>query len=347
MKQRKKQLLGLLGLVAVMVMTAFAWTLPTHAKSESADITVRMTINGPGRSLTIVSPQDGDTAVLQSNGDASIVVKTMQENINKIEYNMVCTNSAGTQFTASAESIINESAGEDQVTLTLPEKPSDSDCTIEARGYNEIGGEVARDTVDIYFREMIVHFTGYYDKYGNPQVYVEVTEAVDKSNLQVYDKNGKPIFKNPIVLGESGDYSFTDRTDGINSGNKYTYLFLPMAQNNAPKGNYELISEAYDGDKIVSLNDNPFYYGAEEDAGKKPTTEPKPGDGTYPSNDLPQNNLNKKPNDGSDVAGLPNAGSILKDLNISRADFILTGVVVFAAVSGFALYLIFRKRHQA
>jgi len=312
MKQKKKQLLGVLGLVAVMVMTAIAYALPTYAVStDSAETTVQLTVTGPGYSLTIMSPQDNETiAVNSNNGNISLVAKTNQEHLSKIHYSMVCVDDSGVQSQAEVESNITETTGSDEATLTVPANAGNSDCTLSARGFNDRGAEVASDQVAFSFRAMSVKFTGEYDEFGNPKVYLTFANGVDRIVLQVHDKQGRPIFVNSN--GDSEAIEITkDRFEVLENGNFGYSLYLPMSKYNAPAGSYDLVSVAYaDDGSVVSMNVNDFYY--------------DPG-----------------------AAGVPSAGSIVKDLNISRTDFILTGIVMFAAVSGFALYLIFRKRRQA
>ncbi len=309
MKQRKKQLLGVLGLVAVMVMTAVAYALPTYA--ESADTTVQVTVNGPGRSITIMSPQDGETiAVNASDGHISLNAKVNQEQVRKIQYLMVCTNEAGVESKAEAESLITELSGSDEVTLTVPASAGNSDCTLKAHGFDDNGIEIASDQVSFSFRAMSVVFTGKYDEFGNPEVLLTMAGSVDHVVLQVHDKKGNPIFVSKDGTSEAIEIT-KDKFTVLDNGNLSYSLFLPMNKYDAPSGSYDLVSVAYNADgSISSMNVNDFYYDRE-------------------------------------AAGVPSAGSVMKDLNISRADFVLTSLVIFTAVSGFALYLIFRKRFQA
>lgn len=312
MKQRKKQLLGVLGLIGVMIMTAIAYALPTYAvSSDSAETTVRLTVIGPGHSLTIMSPQDGETiAVNTANGNVVLIAKANQEHLSKIHYLMTCVDDAGNQTKAEAESNITEATGSDEATLTMPASASNSDCTLKARGFDDKGAEVASDQVNFSFRAMSVAFTGKYDEFGNPEVMLIVTNGVDHVVLQVHDKQGNPIFVN--ANGDSEAIEITnDKFTVLDNGNLSYTMYLPMNKYHAPVGSYDLVSVAYGNDgSVMSMNVNDFYY--------------DPG-----------------------AAGVPSTGSIIKDLNISRADFILTGMVMFTAVSGFALYLIFRKRRQA
>lgn len=311
MKQRKKQLLGVLGLIAVMVMTAIAYALPTYAISESTETTVRLTVTGPGHSLSILSPSDGETiAINTKDGNINLTAKTSQEHLSKIKYLMVCMDESGKESRAEVESTITEATGNDEATLVMPASVGNSDCTLNARGFDDKGAEVASDEVSFSFRAMSVVFTGKYDENGNPEVRLEMTGNVDHVMLQVHDKKGNPIF-----VGKDGSSEAIEVTKDmftmLDNGNMSYTLYLPMSKYHAPTGSYDLVSVAYGNDgSVISMNVNDFYY--------------DPG-----------------------AAGVPSAGSIVKDLNISRSDFILTGIVMFAAISGFALFLIFRKRRQA
>lgn len=46
------------------------------------------------------------------------------------------------------------------------------------------------------------------------------------------------------------------------------------------------------------------------------------------------------------IVETPGTGSIFKDLNLSRSDYLVTGLVAFGAVAGFAVYLVFRKSRR-
>ena len=84
---------------------------------------------------------------------------------------------------------------------------------------------------------------------------------------------------------------------------------LPMSDYDAPEGEYTGHVVTYDqNDDVLGQYTFTFYY--------KPT--PK----------------------------LPNTGSVFANLNIARADYIITGLIFFGLVAGFAIYLIGRRSHR-
>lgn len=312
--KKRKQLLGILGLIAVFAMTAIAYSLPTYAESvESAtgETTIQVTVTGPGYSLTILSPQDGETiAANATNGNISLTAKTSQAHLSKVQYLMTCVDENGAQSSAEVVSDVTEATGNNEAVLSIPARTGNNDCTLVTRGLDSKGAEVTTDQVSFSFRAMSVTFTGKYDEFGNPEVSVITTSDTDHVVLQVYDKQGNPIFVNKNGNQEPIDIT-KDMFTVLDNGNLSYTMYLPMNKYQAPTGSYDLVSVAYKDDgSVSSMNVNDFYY--------------DPG-----------------------AAGVPSAGSVIKDLNISRADFIVTGLIMFAAMSGFALFLIFRKRKQA
>ena len=87
---------------------------------------------------------------------------------------------------------------------------------------------------------------------------------------------------------------------------------LPFKEYGVPEGDYRAVVVTYDeNDVILSIDTVPFTYKLR---------------GNTPE--------------------VPNTGSMLENLNISRLDYLLTGLIAFGAVAGFAIYLICRKNRR-
>lgn len=88
---------------------------------------------------------------------------------------------------------------------------------------------------------------------------------------------------------------------------------LPFAENEAANGKYTTVVVAYNakGNIISMVNLDTEY--------------------TFINPDLPET---------------PNTGFTIGDLNISKVDYLITGLIVFGVVAGFALYLVYRKSRR-
>lgn len=316
MRKRKKQLLGILGLIAVFVMTAIAYALPTpdaYAESSVSDsVKVKVTIPESESRLSIISPKNGDVLTSQTNGNNLVDVKIDHQQVYKVKLNTTCRNEAGdvTANVNSESDTSNNPSGELDVTADLGKLSGVNYCRLTATGLDKNGNDAIQDIVEFTFRSVSVDIDDKTDENGNPITNIVISDDVVKVMVQVFDKQGNPIFVNKDGTDEP-IWIPVDKFFPIGDGNLSLSLSLPMKEYGAPAGWYDLVVVGYDSkDAVVSMNVTEFYYGDE-------------------------------------TADVPNAGSIFKDLNISHADYIITGLVVFGLVSGFAIFLIIRnKRHN-
>lgn len=137
-------------------------------------------------------------------------------------------------------------------------------------------------------------------------------DITDHAILNVYDDEGNliPELSNiPVTIGE------------------YTTV-LPFADNNMEKGFYRVEIVTYDkDDNELGRDIDRFYYNL-----SKVTPGPEPG---------PEPEPQPKPDD-DDVPEVPDTG-LFTNLNISRADYVTTGLLVFFASAVFALIYIAKK----
>lgn len=168
------------------------------------------------------------------------------------------------------------------------------------------GVAVAPDSVKFEYRAASLTSDGETDKNENPIVNISVNGTVERGEIQVYDAAGKPMFVN--AEGKEEPVTFTR---GDIDANGHLKLMLPFKKYGLKPGTYTVFMTAYNrnGD-TVSMNTVEIKY-------------------------APKN------------IDVPDAGSLIfGNLNISRIDYLLTGIIAFGAVAGFAIYLIYRKNRR-
>lgn len=115
---------------------------------------------------------------------------------------------------------------------------------------------------------------------------------------------------NPIFVDKDGKEEpiILDRSDIGEDGK--ILVPLPFEKYGVEPGNYTVVSVAYDKDgQVISMSTSDVKY---------------------------------TPN----TPDTPNSGFTIGDLNISRVDYLVTGLIVFGTVAGFAIYLVCRKSRR-
>lgn len=168
-------------------------------------------------------------------------------------------------------------------------------------------GATLDDAITISYRAVSVISKGETAENNDPIIHIKANNAVHKLQIQAYTQNGaEPVFVN--ANGEQ-EAMILGRDALDENGN--VMVTLPFAKYNAKAGTYDVVVVAYDENgKIVSMNHVEIKYS------------PK-------------------------APEVPGTGSMLLDnLNISHMDYLLTGLIAFGAVAGFAVYLVFRKNRR-
>lgn len=336
MRKTKKQLLGLVCLAAVALMTAFAISLPapdaaaeeepaTGANNTQVQVTV---FSDAASSGYIQSPRSGETVT-----NYKVPVTLMYTRANKIvvDYNY-CGQTGQKTIDIDAEHF---EAGIETFELDLgrysylDQEDNTYACkvTMTATFYGN-NGTTNVDSVTFNYRAMSAWLGKTNPENGNPTVEMQVDDSVSNISISVYNKKGDPLFVNkdgegvPLVIKradvdpETGEVEVVLPNGEVTTAyvdlknNELISIELPFEEFHASEGPYTivLVASREDGE-IVSINQLPFDY--------KPVT-----------------------------PDLPAAGSIFGDLNISRADYLVTGLIAFSVVAGFAMLLIFRRNHR-
>lgn len=301
MQKSKKHIFGLVGLTVVGAMLAAAIALPSPgASAAETDVNVTVRVGEASLSVAFISPQDG--AVL-TNPD--LEVSSSYSKATKIDYFLNYTNKDGQDVRVPVGSFTpTDEDGVHNFRLDLRQYAGNNNFRLSTIAYGATGDQ-REDTVSFQYRVMNATYEGV-DGKGDPQIKAEVSTDVDKVQIQVYDKDGNPIFadedgaEHPIILTR----------DQIDADGR-VLITLPFAEYGVEPGDYTTVLVSYDAnDNIISINTVDFAYVL-------------PG-----------------------TPDVPDTGVFIGDLNISRFDYILTGLIAFGAVAGMAIYLICRRNRH-
>lgn len=316
MQKTKKQLLGFAGLVIIAAMTLVACAIPSPdaaalGEAEYADeseepidvetnVDVKVVVNEGVARVSFITPTNDSVTT-----DAIIPVSFSYEEVNRVELYLTYQDENGaTQRVNLEEFAPTEAAGTHTFNLDVS-RYGYRDFQLHAVAYGN-NGATRDDTVAFSYKAVSSSVEEKPSENGDPVIGIEVTDDVERIEVQIYDEKGNPMFidkdgkKTPLII---------DRKD-IDANGKLR-ISLPFEEYGIAPGNYTGVITAYGkDDNIISMNTFEIKY-----APATPET--------------------------------PNTGSTLfKDLNISRLDYILTGLLAFGVVAGFALYLFFRKERR-
>lgn len=324
MQKTKKQLLGLAGLAIVAVMTAVAVAIPAPdaaAADDGGGVQLNVRVGESNTNVSFISPVDGF-----KTANSNLAVSVNYSQAATVEYTLQLVDANGDP--------INDASGNPQIKTFGPYSDLDGtgthQLTIDLKtngfgfGYYKLTSKatgnsgIKEDTTKFYYGAMIVTNTGTTDAAGDPYFDIEIGENVNKVQVQVFDGD-KPLFVNgdgqtPLILNRN---QFDASTGKI-------HVALPFARYDIPAGQYTVVSIAYDSNDADIVTD------------RQTITYTKGGSTPVDPNDP------NKPVD-PNTPDTPNTGAILDNLNISRLDYLLTGLIAFGAVAGFAIYLICRR----
>lgn len=311
MKKTRKRIFGLIGLLVVGAMTAVAINLPSPdaaaIETDSVDVEVRVNVGEAGFYATLGEPRDGEIVT-----SPQLEVVTNYSASSQIDYYLYYTDSSGQEHKVPIGRFNpTDSAGVHTFMLNLDNYAGFSNYQLESVATGS-SGATREDRVGFVYQAINAVFTGTSESAG-PIFEVNVNGSVEKVQVQVYDKNGKPIFvdadgtEHPIIV----DRAQFDKDQLL--------LTLPFTKYGITDGEYAAVFVAYNAnDDIIGVDTVDFTYKINSDGS----------------------------NSGSaDTPDVPDTGMSGNALNISRSDFIISGIILFGLVSSFAVYLIVRKKH--
>lgn len=313
MQKRKKQLLGLSGLAVVGVMTAIALSLPAAAYENVMDAKPLDATGGQSTTVTVNVTENGLGIRIASPKNNENVVP--DEN-GEVPFTLITSNAQSIQPILSyvdaqgrkVEKKLPVIYPNGQVTVNgkLVLLIAETEYTFRVIATGADGTTI-EDSIKFTYRAVRVESKGETAENNDPIIHIYANSAVNKMQVQVYyPGDSKPLFVNSEGKEEP---IILDREDLDENG--YAMLTLPFAKYKAPAGTYDVVVVAYGEDgKVVSMNRVEVKYS------------PK-------------------------APEVPGTGSMLLDnLNISHMDYLLTGLIAFGAVAGFAVYLVFRKNRR-
>lgn len=306
MQIAKKQLLGFGGLALVVGLTAFATTLPADAISTGGNVQVQVQVYGTNTDTVINSPLDGDVY-----NQPEITFSETHSHAYGVTYTLEKLNSDGS--VAKSWDLGHAVTGEDV--------NGNTEFAINLDDYDGTGVYVIRSVAGTKYgstKEDEVRFT--YAAISADQDDVSTsgtvtsfrvyyTAGVKSLTYQLKNSNGETI---------SGVYK-VDTASPATGG--YADLSIDFADLNLETGTYTIYIVGYEetnaeGD-VIGTAAVTFKYTKSAPVGP----------------------------DEPDAPNVPDTGSLLSALNISRADFLITGLIAFVAISVAALFVI-KKAHK-
>lgn len=316
MQKTKKQLLGFAGLAAVGIMTAVAYAMPAAAAEEvppsaDGDVNISVTILRGRATGYLINPADKST--IMKGGDITYAY----EEVSKVEVKVERLTNDGYKEVFSEEYPYDPTThGTNSVPMS--EIPgfgeSEADYKVTLEFYDAQGQYANEDTSTFKYRFMKADIAKQPATNGDPILNVDINDAIDSVRVYIY-RGAEPL------VDKDGKQVYVDLTrDDIDPTTGRITTVLPFAENDANDGSYAIVVEAYEGTpsegRLLSM--------VTLDTDYKLI---KPADPNLPETP-------------------PNTGFVIGDLNISRIDYLITGLIVFGMVAGFALYLVHRKSRR-
>ena len=306
MQISKKHLFGIGGLAAVAAITAYASTMPTPeagaVSSVSGQVRVSVNVYGEEPEVRITTIKDGDVFV-----DSNITIGAIYTVAESLEYRL-CKN-----YGTPNEYCADLGADGTYIPGTTPESGErafdfdlDSDPNLGFGDYvltviNHAGSGEVEDAVSFKYVPLKITTVGTAEN-GDPIVEVEYSSKVDSFDLQAKDKDGNPLFDEPINV----------KVDNPGTGGT-KQVTLPFASYGAASGDYIISAQGRGTDGAI-LFDQLAYTNV-----------------AYRAPDAPE---------------VPKTGGLFKNLNITKSDYIITGVIVFAIATALAVRTLKKRSNR-
>ena len=312
MQKTTKKLLGLVGLALVVLLTIFAYFLPSegvYADTVVGTDTLRVTVISEYPSIKIDSP---DTDYLTTSPILDLTFT--YENAAYVDFTATYTDGDGNttvvtlpRFNPSSETLDPElgyGSGTASTTINLRNSGLEyGHYIIEAVSGSPIG-ESAGDSIEYDYAPAMLEEIATDENTNDPIVEVTYDSNIARIEIMPIDENGNPLLDEPVIIeivpDENGNYPAGVET-----------AVLPFTNNGLEGGVYNILVNSYDanGELIYSPRD---IYPA-----------------SYEQPIAPE---------------APNTGSFFGKLNIAESDYVITIAIVFAAAAAIAFRMITRKK---
>ncbi|MBR3329077.1 hypothetical protein IKG29_00910 [Candidatus Saccharibacteria bacterium] len=296
MKKTQKKAFGLLGLLLVVAVTIFAAIIPEPEASAVSSVTdtVEVRVVGNGPHVEFTNPEDGSVFVTPEHS-VPYIYDGAETVIIKIEY--IDTDGNPHEYTLDTiDADFSTGSGTIDLDLSGPGYGY-GDYVITITGERE-GDFPSEDSFSFTYSPVVASLE---EESGDDNAtlnlyYDDDSEEIDYFEIIIYDENGDEVARIPAI----------NVTPPIET------VILPFADNEVPGGTYYISVIAYNEDDEALFE--PFWltYVYEPKSEPTPTPTPKP-----------------EPDSESDSIVVPNTGGLMGGLNISRSDFLITGLIIF------------------
>ena len=306
MKKTQKNLLGLFGLSLVLAVTVFAACLPGPGASAAGSVTDTVTIRVVGDTPKV------DVTGIESgdtftNGEKDITIS--YEVVDKLTIEMAHTDKDGISHSdINLESYHDYEPGSQVLALNLIEY-----------GYGEYTITVTGEGPNGIYDEDIIDFT-YIPVAGTATPDETTGDPVVDLDFVPGDGTHPNGVETIIINVYDEDGNPIEELSGIEVNKDTHEITLPFGENGLPDGNYtiELIALNANGDELYK----PYIINFEYTGNGEEPVVPDSG--------------------GTDV---PDTGELFGGLNISKSDYLVTGLLIFfTAGIGGAIFIV--KRNQ-
>lgn len=244
-----------LGAASALSMGIFAVAQPVMAEDlipldynnarTSADVTVKIIVEGEVPTVNIAKPLDGEVIL----GKVFPVSVNYTDSVYlDYELTYVAEDGTKTTYTLPRDVVSTEGAGTGNRSFNLNIENYGGQFGDYILSAKATGSGTAVDSVQFRMISFDFFVKGVEEETHNPIVTIPENPDVYKALFQVFDEDGNAIFDEPIeVILENG--SDTDAT-------------LPFAEHGVPEGDYLIVATPYDEDgNIIDMNvERPFRY---------------------------------------------------------------------------------------
>lgn len=325
MLKARKKILGIIGLLLVALMTAFAYFLPSesaYAEGAGTD-TVQVIVYDSTAAVDITAPAS-ETITTSS----TITTTFVYENVSYIElwldYEDEDGNPQSVQISTynPAEGPIDPMSfytGSGSSTFNLADHTlTYNTYTLTTKAYSPAGYD--EDSVSFYYVPAIVEQNGAEEETNNPIIDIEYGDHVGKIEIMPIDDDGNDLLEEPIIVmiepDEGGDYKAGTKT-----------IALPFTANKFASGKYSLFVTSYyePEEEVYSIIDSSIVIFDVEYT--KPTTPDDPD----------------KPDD-PDAPSVPDTGVSTKETSVAKTDLAITIALVFMCLLAVVLTTVLRPK---
>lgn len=316
MLKRKKNFLGLLGLVLVALMTVVAYFLPAEGAfaegTSSVTDTIRVTVYDQFPSVEITSPETDYVAISKE-----ITVTVLYENVSYVNFTLKYNDEDGNPQTVTLPQFIpddldpvyNYASGTKTITINLDDYGlSYGHYTFSVDADSPVG-KPAGGAIEFDYVPAMLEQTGSEENTNDPIVDVEWSDGIAKIEIMPVDGDGNPLFDEPIVIEVPAPYEAGSQS-----------VTLPFTSYGIESGDYDIVITTY-----------------------RAETDPGTGETTFVVVPSPHASFPisyTRPN----APDVPNTGSFLGGFSLAKGDIVITSVIAFVFIALIAFIFVGRRK---